>query len=745
MTTRRSFLKAGVRLSAGFSVAFMLPISQAMAAAEGMKNDKLVNAWLDLDAQGRVILHAGKVELGTGLKTAMAQLVAEELNVAVANVIVLMGDTESSVDQGPTIGSLSLLTSTVPIRKAAATACAAIIQRASLLLKAPASGLATDAGYVYVLGDAKRRVAYKDALPAGWELLETDNAVKLKDVADFKVIGRSTPRVELPAKVNGTHAFIHNVRLNGMVHARVVHPPYPGAIVKSVDRSTIATLPGLIDVAVKDNFVAVVCETEFQAVAASRALVVAWILPQAAVDSAAIFDDMAAQAGELKTLRQKGGETPIPGPSSQQFSAQFSAVYRTPFQTHASIGPSCGLADVRGDSARIWSATQGSFPLRNALADLLQLPVDKVRVIWQEGSGCYGHNGADDASAEAAWLSQKLGRPVRVQWMRHDEHGWDPKGPATEMKVTASIGADGKIDAWDYLVSSPSHVARPGGSANNLLIGQLFGLIPKKVQLGADYCAATLYQFPHEKVAARWLPRSVLRASSLRGLGAFGNAFANESFMDELAAGASLDPIDLRRAHLTDPRAIAVLDEVRRISQWDSKRKQVNAADSVIRQGIGLAFVRLDRGGAFVATVCCVDVNMESGGIRVTNVYVAHDCGLIINPDGLRNQIEGNVVQAISRSLKESVKFSATQLQSLDWVSYPIIRFSEVPNEISISLLNRPNEPVVGAGEPTSMTIAPAIGSAVFHASGVRMRQIPFTAEQFQLSAGRPARQGVNS
>jgi nicotinate dehydrogenase subunit B len=726
MITRRKFLKAGV----GIGVAFVLPVKFAGAAA-APKDAKLVNAWLDIDQQGKVYLHAGKVELGTGLQTAMAQLVAEELDVSIADVVVEMGDTATSVDQGATVGSLSLLTGAPPIRKAAATLRAEIMARASVKLGMPASALVANAGYVYLIDGGNRKLAYKELLSTGWTELAVNDAVMLKQASEFKVIGRDVPRIELPAKVAGTHAFIQNLRLPGMVHARVIHPSYPGASVKKVDRHSVAKYPGLIAVVVKDNFVAVVCKTEFQAVAASRALVVEWALPPSALGNESIYSDMAAQSVPVKVVRGKGNV-----PQALASSAKpLKALYRTPFQTHGSIGPSCGVADVRKDSATIWSATQGSFSLRNSVADMLRMPVDQVRVVWQEGSGCYGQNGSDDVSAEAALLSQTLGLPVRVQWMRHDEHGWDPKGPAMEIAFHGAIAADGTIQAWDCLISSPSHVGRPSGTANNLLPAQMLGLAPKPALVGAEHCAATLYQFPNENVSVRWLPRSLLRPSSMRGLGAFANAFANESFINELADSIGIDPIDLRKTHLIDPRAVAVLDDVRRISQWDSRRKARRSDSGSVRQGAGLGFVRLDRGGAYVATVCCVDVDMQSGAIRVTRAYVSHDCGLIINPDGLRNQIEGSVIQSISRTLKEEVKFSSTELQSLDWRTYPIVRFSEVPEEITISLINRPDQPVVGAGEPTAMTIAPALASAVFHATGVRLRQIPFTAENFKLNA----------
>jgi nicotinate dehydrogenase subunit B len=374
--------------------------------------------------------------------------------------------------------------------------------------------------------------------------------------------------------------------------------------------------------------------------------------------------------------------------------------------------------------------------LRDALASLLRIPKDKVRVIWAEGAGCYGHNGADDASAEAAVLSQTLRRPVRVQWMRFDEHGWDPKGPATEMQVKASVGKDGMIESWSYVVSTPTHVSRPSGSAGNLLPGRLMGLPPKPIRIGGDHCARTLYRFPNEHVVVRSLPDGPLRPSALRGLGAVPNSFANESFMDELAHLAGRDPIDFRLAHLEDERAQAVLREVRQISDWTNQRMLPAKANASLREGIGVAFARLEPGGAYVAAACCVAVDVQSGDIRVTRVFVAHDCGLIINPDGLRNQIQGCVVQTLSRTLKEEVQFSRKEMISIDWITYPILKFSELPSEVAISLLDRPDLPPVGAGEPTALTIAPAVANAVFHATGKRVRKTPFTPAEFKRSQG---------
>ncbi len=746
MTTRRQFLKTG----GGLAISFTLPLSALSwassanavvsegpaardAPAGGKSQDAArVSAWLAIDKQGDVTLYAGKVELGTGVQTALAQLVAEELEVPVDRVIVLMGDTATAVDQGPTVGSMTMKTSTLPVRRAAATARSHIVTRASALWGVAPGQLATRAGHVYERSNLARSRAYADVLPEDWTSFTVDETVALKPSSGFSVIGTAVPRVELPAKVNGSHIYLQNIRLPNMVHARVIHPPIDGATLSRVDRKSVEKMPGFIDMIVKGNFVAVVCEEEFQAVLASRALALAleWSPRKAGVDSAHVYDAMRSEHSVDEVLRTNGN----PDRGNSEAVKRLVATYRAPYQTHGSIGPSCGLADVKADSATVWSATQGSFPLRDAIAELIGLPREKVRVVWTEGAGCYGHNGADDASAEAAFLSQALKRPVRVQWMRNDEHGWDPKGPATEAQIQASLDAEGNIGRWIYTISTPTHISRPMGSAGNLLPGRLMGRAPKPVRIGGDHCARTLYRFANERVTVRWLPDGPLRPSALRGLGAVANTFANESSMDELARLAERDPIDFRLAHLTDERAKAVLQEARRISNWNARRAAATQANAAEKEGVGVALARLEPGGAYVAAVCCVAVNAQTGETRVSRVFVAHDCGLIVNPDGLRNQIQGCVVQTISRTMKEEFRFSATAMLTLDWASYPILRFSECPQEVQISLINREDQPPVGAGEPTALTIAPAIGNAIFHATGVRIRKTPFTASQFKAS-----------
>ena len=409
------------------------------------------------------------------------------------------------------------------------------------------------------------------------------------------------------------------------------------------------------------------------------------------------------------------------------------AQYFVPFQLHASIGPSCALADVRPEGVTLWSPTQSSFNVRDSVATLLGRPASQVHLIWVEGSGCYGQNGADDVTADAALLSQLVGKPVRVQWMRHDEHVHEPMGPAMAMDVRAGLDREGRVVAWDYLVRSPNHGQRPAfGMAGNVIAGAELGMPARYGTVGADRNAKHSYQFANNRVRFALMDTSVLRASSLRGLGSPQNTFANESFMDELAAAAGADPIAFRIRHLKDPRAIAVLEEVAKLSRWETRpspRKDRTRAvgHRPAVSGRGVAFVQYDNISSYVALVAQVRVERRSGRVRVERVYVAHDCGLIVNPDGLRNQIEGNVIQALSRALLEEVQFDRGGVKSVDWKGYPIMHFSDVPDEIGISLISRPDHPALGGGEPAGCPVFAAVANAIFDATGARLRNVPFT------------------
>jgi CO/xanthine dehydrogenase Mo-binding subunit len=389
------------------------------------------------------------------------------------------------------------------------------------------------------------------------------------------------------------------------------------------------------------------------------------------------------------------------------------ARYEWPYQSHGSIGPSCGVADVRDGGATVWSATQGVFPLRGAIAELLQLPPDKVKVVYAEGAGCYGHNGADDVAASAALISQQIGKPVRLQYMRGDETGWDPKGPAMVHEMRGALDAQGKIAAWDARIWSPTHSGRPDAKAGNTLPGMLVGLpIPPPSFIGGDRDGLTNYELPTQRVTIVDQERAIIRQSAMRGLGGTQNTFANESFVDELAHATGVDPIAFRKRHLTDPRALAVIDAV--APQY--------------KPGRGVAFVHYENTEALVAAVVDLTVDKGTGEVRVNHVWIGHDCGVIVNPDGLRNQIEGNVIQATSRALREAVHFDGASVASVDWASYPILRFEEIP-EVTITLIDRPNEKLVGAGEAATTVMAPAIANAIFAQTGKRLRRVPFTPD----------------
>jgi CO/xanthine dehydrogenase Mo-binding subunit len=408
---------------------------------------------------------------------------------------------------------------------------------------------------------------------------------------------------------------------------------------------------------------------------------------------------------------------------------------------HASIGPSCAIADVRDGRATVWSSTQGAHQLCAPIGALLGLPAESVRVIFTEGSGCYGHNGADDVAGDAALMSQAVGRPVRVQWSRADEHGWEPEGPAMLFEMAGAVGTDGTISAWTYDAWTPTHGSRPTRDPATLVAGMLAGNGPPAGTFtgsgGGERNAQTNYRLPNERVTSHPVPAFPIRTSSLRGLGSPQNSFANECFADELAAAAGVDPVEFRRRHLTDPRAIAVLDAVARRAGWTprtARPARASGTGSSALAGRGVAYVQYDRTEAYVAAVCDVEVRPDTGVVRVRRVCVAHDCGLIVNPDGVRNQIEGNVIQAISRTLKEAVRFDTTRVTSLDWNGYPILRFNEIPNAIDIELIDQPNEPSVGAGEAATSPIAPAIANAIFDATGARIRDVPFTPERVRTA-----------
>ena len=741
--TRRDFLQTGGALVVAFAWRQSgergdpPALQEAVAGARGTSGassdpalDQL-DSWLAVGADGSVTLYSGKVELGTGVETALSQIVAEELDVPIGRVTVIQGSTGLVPDQGYTAGSRTLQSGGVQIRQAAATARQALLALAAARLGAPASALAVRNGTVFA---GARSVSYAELTGGRHFARAVDRAAPLKQPSAYTTVGRAVPRVELPAKVYGTHVYVHNVRVPGMLHGRVVRPTAIGATLGAIDDHAARAIPGVVDIVQRANFVGVVAVREENAIEAARALDVTWTPPATPLPSLHdMYDAMHTTASRERVLTSIGN---VDAPLADG-ARQLQATYFTPYQSHGSIGPSCAVADVRDDEATVWSGTQGSYALRDALAELLGVAPERVRVVWTEASGCYGHNGADDAAADAALLSQAVHRPVRVQWSRADELGWDPKSPAMRMDVRGAVDARGRVVVWDYAVTTPTHSTRPGGHAGNLLAGQLLGLTGRSGFGGGDRNARHNYIFPADRVVSRQFEHGPLRPSAMRGLGAPANLFATESFMDELAAVAHVDPIQFRLGHLQDPRGIAVIQRVAELSGWEprpSPRRIARAGDSAMEVGRGIAFAQYENQFAYVATIAEVEVHPASGRVRVRRACVAFDCGLIVNPDGLRNQIEGGTVQGISRALLEAVRYDDRAVTSVDWKTYPILAFPDVPDTVEVALLNHPDQPAWGAGEPATCTVAGAIANAIFDATGARVRAVPFTPERVRAA-----------
>ena len=719
---RVDFLRAGGALLIGFCAAGTIADAQTSAPINanptGGPAPEQIDSWLAVHADGGVTAYIGKVELGTGIETAFSQLVAEELDVPVARIAIVQGVTGLTPDQGVTSGSQSLQSGSVPLRKAAAEARAALIELGAARLQLPVAEVTCGGGYVYPrAADRSRGVAY-GALVGAQKFKRAVGPQTALKKDGFSVIGSSVPRVDIPAKVFGTFRYMQNVRVPGMWHARMVRPPRAGATLIALDRSGLRDLPA-VRVVQKGNVIAVAAAAEWDAIAGARALKATWSgsgLPA----QRTLYDDIRTTPGTGKAAALRGDVDGALNAAAKKLSAS----YTWPFQLHGSIGPSCAVADVRPGGAIIWSGTQGVYPLRAALAEFLALPEPAITINYVEAAGCYGHNGADDAAADAALVSQALGKPVRVQWSRADEHGWEPTGPAMVMDLQAGLTPEGTITAWRNDVFTPTHSTRPNNDMGNLLTAQLNGAAAKDTRFnGGDRNAPISYTVLNQRITVHWQSAAVLRVSALRGLGGTQNSFANESFIDELAHAAGADPVAFRLAHLADPRARDVVTAVAKLAGWDAARTRGRGSDGVLH-GRGFAFVQYEVKNAYVATVVDLDVVPGNGAVHLRKVYVAHDCGLIVNPDGLRNQIEGNVIQAASRTLKEQVTFDRNGVTSLDWARYPILRFPEIP-DVAITLIDRPAEPALGAGEATTCTLAPAIANAVFAASGARIRDIP--------------------
>jgi nicotinate dehydrogenase subunit B len=679
--------------------------------------------WIAIDLDGGITAYSGKVELGTGVRTALAQIVAEELDVPFERVHLVMGDTARTPDEGYTAGSMTLQTSGMALRQAAAEARLALLEMASDRLDATLEELTIEQAVIQVARRPERSISYA-ALMGGQRFKRAvTGRAPLKAAGDYRVVGASWARVDLPDKLTGRASFIQDVRLPGMRHARVIPPPDRGAALVSVEEDSVADLPGSVQVVVRGNFVGVVAEREEQAIHAAQRLRVTWRRDAARPPQEELYAWLRAQEGQEQVVVESGAVEAVLGKAAKQISA----VYCQPYHAHASMGPSCAVADVKDGQYTVWTSNQGPFPLRGALAEMLGAAHESVHVMHVEGAAGYGQNGSDDAAGMAVLLAQAVGGPVRLQWSRAMEFAWEPFSAAMVMEVRAGLDASGQITAWGYDAWTPTHSARPR-RADQLLAAQWRDdrdRAQTRGFAGGDRNAATSYAIPNQRVSVHWLAESALHTSSFRALGGTGNTFANESFMDELAGAAGADPVAFRLRHLSDPRLRAVLEAAAERAGWLT-HQAAREAGTRPTTGMGVACAQYKNRGAYVATVAEVEVTRETGEVRVRRIVVAHDCGLIVNPDGVKHQIEGNVIQSLSRALKEEVRWDVSGVTTLDWETYPILKFSEMP-EVEIVLLNRPDLEALGVGEPATVTTAPAVANAIFDATGARLRQVPFT------------------
>jgi CO/xanthine dehydrogenase Mo-binding subunit len=706
---RRAFLQG----SGALIVSFSLPaLAQKLPGA--LERYPQIDAWLRIAADGRITVFTGKAELGQGIRTAILQVAAEQLAVDMKSIELVTADTAQTPNEGYTAGSNSMKDSATAVMHAAAQAREILMAEAAKRFGVSPDSLTVQGGEVRATDG--RRASY-GALVDG-KTLSVKAAPQSKLSRTHNVMGKSIQRVDIPAKVTGGAAYVHDLRLPDMVHARVVRPPSYGAKLKSVDTESAAKLPGVMKIVRDGSFLAVVAGREWNAVQAMRELraKAAWDEPRK------LPQDIYATLAKLRT------EDIVIAEAQPAFGSNaMEAAYTRPYQLHGAIGPACAVARYENGALTIWSHAQGMYPLRGAVAELVGLPVERVRCIHMEGSGCYGHNGADDVAGDAALIARALpGKPVRVQWMREEEHAWEPYGPAMITKVRAALDGSGNVGGWDYGVWSNTHSMRPG-KAGDLAAG---GYVekpfapspPRPLPLpdgGGDRNAIPYYRFPAARVTNHFIPEMPLRVSALRGLGAYMNVFSIESFMDELALAAKADPVEFRLRQLDDQRARDVIQLAADRFGWRAYRKENG-------RGRGFAFARYKNHAGYCAVAMEVQVERETGELRVLRVVAAAESGEAVNPDGIRNQIEGGILQSISWTTFESATWNDTRITSRDWSSYPILRFSHVPQSLDVHVIDRPGDPFLGTGEAAQGPTAGALANALAHATGLRVRDLPF-------------------
>ncbi len=697
-------------------------ISKERAALAGsLKTNPYLDAWIKIEPSGEVTVFTGKVELGTGVRTALLQVAAEELNMAPSLITFLTADTGRSPDEGLTAGSHTIADSGTALLNAAAQVRGLLVEGASRRLGVdPATLEVRDA---VIKTQDGRTMSFGQAV----QFVDLHRTAKpesaLKDPKKFTVIGTSLPRLDIPAKVTGGKAYVQDMLLPGMVHARVIMPPAYESKLLETNEADVRKMSGVIEIVRDGNLLAVVAEREWQAVLAQRALAVGskWSPGRTLPNPDTVHAD-------LKTIAKRRIEIANTASQTGQPAATLSATFRKRYLMHGSIGPSCAVALFDNGMMTVWTHSQGVYPLRDALVELLSMPKESIRCIHTEGSGCYGHNGADDAAAHAVLIARVLpGRPIRVQWMREQEHTWDHYTPAMVTEVSAGIDADGRIVKWNYALWSSSHNERIVNAGRLVPATQLskpFTPAPSVPMVqpegGGDRNAIPLYDLPNSYIVNNFSPVMPLHTSAMRSLGAHTNIFSIESIVDELAAMAHADPVEFRLRHMSDPRAREVIQLAARNFGWPRPPIGRN-------RGVGFAFGRYKNLMAYVAIALEISVEPETGQITLEEAHVAVDAGTIVNPDGVRNQIEGGLIQSTSWTLYEELQYDTTRIRSFDWSSYPILRFSAVPKILQVYLIDRPGMPFLGVAEASMGPTAGALANAVFNATGQRLREMPLS------------------
>ena len=744
--TRRGFMKAGGALVVMAGVPLELVENAAQAIAAGAfyatPNPAMLASWLTVNANGTVVARSGHVELGHGVQTGLAQIVAEELDVPVSSVSMVLGNTDVTPDQGGTFGSQSIKVAGTQLRQIAAEGRAALLALASTRLNTPVSQLTVKGG---VVSNGSQTVRYGQLVQGQvltWVAPITfkggQNGVlgtaKPKDTSQYSIVGQPVPRMDIPDKVTAKATYVSDVKVPGMLHARVIHPKAIGSTVVSVGGFS-TNIPGAQVVRVS-NLIGVVAEREWDAIKGAQALQVTWSDWNKLPPSNSVYDTLRTLKTTDRVITNRGDAAGALASAAQKLEA----TYQTPFENHAMIGPSCAIADVRSDgSVTIHSATQYPQGLQKDVATMLGISPNQVQVLRYEGSGCYGRLSAnyDDAASEAVFLSQALGKPVRVQWSRADEHRWEPHGPGTVHDMKAGLDASGNVVAWWH------EAWMPPNNDSTELGASLAGKPIKSTGIGGWtgpdlYTFANSYELNHglPELAAADSPYGFgLRTTFLRSPGQYQITFAQEAFVDEIAAKAGKDPLDFRLEHLSDARAIAVLQAVAKAAGWSTRPSPKSGASTKngTVTGRGVAFVLRD--GTYAAAVLDASVDPRTGKVQVQNVWLAQDSGLIINPMAIEHQIESAVLQTISRALFEEVTFDTANVTSLDWKTYPILTMADAPKVTSV-LINHPEISPTGTGEPACNVLASAISSAIFDATGVRIRSLPLRPDRVKAALG---------